>query len=70
MSLEKKKSTILGFLADLIVIPFMAIGQWVIAGLSHFNIIVIAFDFSSNFRSGRFHPKDGLRINSLDRRMA
>lgn len=54
MSLEKKKSTVLGFLADLVIIPFMAIGQWVIAGLSNFNVIVIAFDFFIELPLGFF----------------
>lgn len=54
MSLEKRKSTFLGFLADLVIIPFMAIGQWVISGLSHFNVIVIAFDFFIELPLGFF----------------
>ncbi len=54
MSLEKKKSTVRGFLADLVIIPFMALGQWVISGLSHFNVIVIAFDFFIELPLGFF----------------
>jgi hypothetical protein len=54
MSLEKKRSTVLGFLADLVIIPFMALGQWVIAGLSNFNIIVIVFDFFIELPLGFF----------------
>jgi len=54
MSIEKRKSTVLGFLGDLVVIPFMAIGRWVIAGLSRFNIIVIVFDFFIELPLGFF----------------
>jgi hypothetical protein len=45
---------VLGFLGDLVVIPFMAIGRWVIAGLSRFNIIVIVFDFFIELPLGFF----------------
>ena len=45
MSLEKERSSVLGFVIDLITVPFMTIGRWTIAGISQFNVIVIAFDF-------------------------
>ena len=45
MSLEKEKPSFWSFILDLIIVPFMAIGKWTIAGLSKFNIIVIAFNF-------------------------
>jgi hypothetical protein len=54
MSLEKKKATVLGFLADLVIIPFMAIGKWVIAGLSKLNILVVVFDFFIELPLGFF----------------
>ncbi|MBI5220393.1 MAG: hypothetical protein HY978_00965 [Candidatus Liptonbacteria bacterium] len=45
ISLEKEKATIFKFLVDLVTVPFMAIGKWTIAGLSRFNVLVIAFNF-------------------------
>lgn len=45
MSLEKEKATAFGFLADLVLVPFTALGRWIIAGLVKFNIVVILFDF-------------------------
>jgi len=45
MSLEKKKTSMFDFLVDLVIVPFMTIGRWTIAGLSQFNILAIAFDF-------------------------
>lgn len=63
MSLEKPKSGFFGFLIDLVAVPFMTIGRWVIMGLSKFNILVIIFnllielplqffvEFLENFRS-------------------
>ncbi|MBI5732794.1 hypothetical protein HY967_02420 [Candidatus Jorgensenbacteria bacterium] len=44
ISLEKEKASIFKFLLDLISIPFMTIGRWVISGLSHFNILVVIFN--------------------------
>jgi len=45
MSLEKEKATAFGFLADLVLVPFTALGRWIIAGLAKFNVVVILFDF-------------------------
>lgn len=45
MSFEKEKTSIWGFIVDLVTVPFMTIGRWTIAGLSKFNVLVIAFDF-------------------------
>ncbi len=45
MSLEKEEASIWSFLLDLVIVPFMAIGKWTIAGLARFNILVIAFNF-------------------------
>jgi hypothetical protein len=45
MSLEKEKTSMWGFLVDLVTVPFMTIGRWTIAGLSKFNVLVVAFDF-------------------------
>jgi hypothetical protein len=45
MSLEKDATSMWGFLVDLVTVPFMTIGRWTIAGLSQFNILVVAFDF-------------------------
>jgi hypothetical protein len=45
MSMEKETTSITGFVVDLITVPFMTIGRWTIAGISQFNVVVIAFDF-------------------------
>jgi hypothetical protein len=45
MSLEKEAMSMWGFLVDLVTVPFMTIGRWTIAGLSKFNVLVVAFDF-------------------------
>lgn len=45
ISLEKEKASMIRFIIDLFTIPFMTIGKWVIAGLSKFNILIIAFNF-------------------------
>jgi pheromone shutdown protein TraB len=45
LSLEKNTPSMLSFLGDLIVVPFMVIGKWTIAGISQFNILVIIFNF-------------------------
>lgn len=45
MNFEKETTSITGFLIDLVALPFMTIGRWVIMGLSQFNILVIIFDF-------------------------
>jgi hypothetical protein len=45
MSMEREKTSVTGFVVDLITVPFMTIGRWTIAGISRFNIVVIAFDF-------------------------
>ncbi len=49
MSLEKHKAGFFGFLVDLVTVPFMAIGRWVITGLSKFNILVVAFNLLIEF---------------------
>ena len=54
MSLEKEKATAFGFLADLVLIPFTALGRWVIAGLLKFNILVVMFDFLIELPLGLF----------------
>jgi hypothetical protein len=63
LNLEKEKATILKFLLDLVTIPFMTIGKWVISGLSKLNVLVLIFnlvielpfqlfvEFIENFRS-------------------
>jgi len=45
MSLEKEKASVWSFLADLVIVPFMTIGRWIISGLSKFNVLVIIFNF-------------------------
>ena len=45
MSLERDTTSVFGFIVDLVTVPFMTIGRWTIAGISRFNVIVIAFDF-------------------------
>lgn len=45
MSLEKEKASLWSFLVDLVIVPFMTIGRWIISGLSKFNVLVIAFNF-------------------------
>jgi hypothetical protein len=54
MSMEGRRSTIFGFLTDLIIIPFTAIGRWVIAGLARFNVFVITFDLFVELPLGFF----------------
>ncbi len=44
MSLEKKRASFLLFLLDLISMPFVTIGRWILAGLSKFNPIVLAIN--------------------------
>lgn len=63
ISLEEKKGTIFSFFVDIFGMPFVTIGKWIIAGLSKFNILVIAInlilelpfqffiEFVENFRS-------------------
>jgi len=41
MNLEKKKTNVLTFLFDLLSMPFVTVGRWVIDGLARFNPIVI-----------------------------
>ncbi len=41
MNLEKKKTNVLTFIFDLLSMPFVTVGRWVIDGLSRFNPIVI-----------------------------
>jgi len=45
MSLKKEKATFLGFIMDLIIVPFMTLGKWFITGLSKFNILVLVLSF-------------------------
>lgn len=54
MSLEKEKATAFGFLVDLVLIPFTALGRWIIAGLAKFNVVVILFDFLIELPLGFF----------------
>jgi len=54
MSLEKEKSTALGFLIDLVIVPFTALGRWIIAGLAKFNVVVVLFDFLIELPLGFF----------------
>ncbi|OHB21061.1 MAG: hypothetical protein A2939_00720 [Parcubacteria group bacterium RIFCSPLOWO2_01_FULL_48_18] len=44
ISLEKERATVGSFLLDLFVMPFVTVGQWVIAGLLKFNVIVLAIN--------------------------
>jgi len=41
MNLEKKKTNVLTFIFDLLSMPFVTVGRWVIDGLARFNPIVI-----------------------------
>ena len=41
MNLEKRKTNIITFMFDLVSIPFVTVGKWVIDGLARFNPIVI-----------------------------
>lgn len=41
MSLEKRKTNVLTFIFDLLSMPFVTVGRWVIDGLARFNPIVI-----------------------------
>ncbi len=54
MSMEKERSTLLGFFVDLMLIPFTALGRWIIAGLSKFNVVVLIFDFFIELPLGFF----------------
>jgi hypothetical protein len=44
LSLEKKRVSFLSFLLDLVSMPFVAIGRWILAGLAKFNPIVLAIN--------------------------
>lgn len=54
MSMEKEKATALGFIVDLVLVPFTALGRWIIAGLAKFNVVVILFDFLIELPLGFF----------------
>lgn len=49
LSLEIRRSTLLSFLADLVVMPFVTIGTWIIRALSRFNIVVVLFNAFVDF---------------------
>ncbi len=41
LSMAEEKATVGGFLLDIIAMPFVTLGKWIIDGLAHFNIIVV-----------------------------
>lgn len=44
LSLEKEKTSFLLFVLDLVTLPLVTLGRWVVAGLRHFNVLVILFN--------------------------
>ena len=44
LNLEVKKATMLSFVFDVFAMPFIAIGRFIIRGLSKFNVLVIALN--------------------------
>lgn len=73
LNIEERKPTFLSFLGDLVVMPFVTIGMWIIRALSRFNIIVFAFnifidlpfqvfiEFLENFRDFIKGKKEAVR---------
>ena len=44
LSLEEKGGSMALFLLDLIAMPFVTVGKWLVAGLSAFNVFVTIFN--------------------------
>lgn len=45
LSLEKEKAGVFSFIFDLLTIPFVTLGQWIIGGVMRFNVLMIAVNF-------------------------
>ena len=41
LSLEKEKHTFLTFIFDLLIMPFVSVGKWLLAGLAKFKLLVL-----------------------------
>ncbi|MEK7608556.1 MAG: hypothetical protein AAB495_03170 [Patescibacteria group bacterium] len=73
LSLREKKPTIISFLWDIVVMPFVTIGTWIIRALARFNVVVFLFnmlidfplqifvEFIENFRDFIRGKKDAMR---------
>lgn len=44
LSVAPERPRVLTFIADLFIFPFITVGQWIIAGLAKFNILVLALN--------------------------
>lgn len=73
LSVAAERPTVAAFIVDLFIFPFITVGQWIIAGLAKFNILVLAMnamielplqffvEFLENLRGFIESKKEGLR---------
>ncbi len=73
LSFAPEEATVGGFVLDLFAMPLVTLGQWIIAGLAQFNVLVIAInliielpfqfliEFLENFREFIRHKKGEIR---------
>ncbi len=73
LSFEPERASVGGFVLDLFAMPLVAVGQWIIAGLAQFNVLVLLInliielpfqfliEFLENFREFIQHKKGEIR---------
>lgn len=73
LSFEAEKASVGGFVLDLFAMPLVTVGQWIIAGLAQFNVLVLLInlaielpfqfliEFLENFREFIQHKKGEIR---------